>query len=169
MRLAGLLLVLTLAIPAGCYRGEAPPPLDETVAVRIGSNRARLVRSQAYLQDAVADMLRLDMGWQTGPLGQAAFTIDIEDESFDVVASGDLGIPERWRAVLSGAWTFDSTAYGTVRGRFSATAYFDDRMAEAEALRRAALSSARDINIALRRELARSAVPVAPEPGAQPR
>lgn len=160
MKGAALLLVL---IAAGCYRGEPPPPLPEGAAVTVATNRGRLVRSQAYLQSEIAAACSRELGWRVGPTGGATLELAIEEESIDVQASGDLGIPERWRVTLRGGWTLRSTSYEDQSGDFSATGYYEDRSDENAALREAAASVARNIAGTLRRRL--SDLQPAPERG----
>ena len=146
-----LLLVLGALVLGGCaYRAQGPIDLGEQVAVTIDSNQGRLVRSQAYVQQAIASELGRDLGWEVSPAGTARLAATITGETIDVVASGQLGIPERWRVRLSIAWSLETSTSETLTGKTSASAFYDDRSQETRALRDAALSAARNMSAELR-------------------
>ncbi len=151
MKAAAIASVLLLI---GCsYRGQPPPPLSEPLAITVSTNQGRLVRSQAALQSAVARELASQLGWSISPAGSARLTLAITEERFEVVASGTLGIPERWRVQVLGEWRLDSRDYGEQQGGFTASGYYRDRLGEAAALDDAARSAARDIAASLRHRL----------------
>jgi hypothetical protein len=96
----GLLAALTLA---GCYRVARPADLEEEVRVVITSNDARLVRAQAYLQQAVAEALVEKLGWRVSPTGSARLALTLQVERISAVGTTpDRDIPSRWSITLRG-------------------------------------------------------------------
>jgi len=144
LRRASLLLCL-LSCTTCAYRLQAPPQLGAPVAIRIEHNDGRLVRGQALLQQEVARELRSRLGWSTDPRGPALLTITLGEEGIDVVATGDLDVPSRWRVTLYGGWRLEAPGRPDMTGGFSGDGHLDDRPSEPRALRSAATSAAREI------------------------
>ena len=102
-RRGGALLILTALTLAGCYRVARPADLEEPVRVVITSNDARLVRAQAYLQQAVAEALVDKLGWRVSPTGSARLALTLQMERIDAVGTTpDRDIPSRWSITLRG-------------------------------------------------------------------
>jgi hypothetical protein len=73
------------------------------VRVVITYNDARLVRAQAYLQQAVAEALVDKLGWRVSPTGSARLALTLEMERINAVGTTpDRDIPSRWSITLHG-------------------------------------------------------------------
>ena len=95
-------LALCLLTLAGCYRLASPPQINETVRIEVVSNQGRMVRSQAYLVEALTNAMVRELGWRVTPTGSAVLQISIAEEINGISAEDTRGVPSQWRARLRG-------------------------------------------------------------------
>ena len=141
-------LLALLGLLTGCYRLEQPAELGQDVRIEITVNNAKMVRSQAYLQAAVADALANQLGWHVSPKGSARLQLTIEKE--DIVSSGTnwRDTPNRWTITLSGQVLLSSRQapiLGTWAGTGYASALNSTSDDEPSALRNASVNAATTI------------------------
>jgi hypothetical protein len=139
--------VMALLALGGCYRLQSPPDLDETVRIEVVGDQARLVRSQAYLVDAIDRSLVERLGWRVSPTGTARLQIAIQEERIRANADDDRGVTNSWQIRVRG------TALLVARGGSLTTTFSGVGNAtslagiqgEPEALRAAATQAAEDL------------------------
>jgi hypothetical protein len=143
----GALLAALLPL-VGCYRLEPPAELGQDVRVEITVNNARMVRSQAYLQSAVAGALASQLGWHVSPNGSAKLQLTIDEEDISSSGTDWRDTPNRWTIRLHGQILLTSrhaSELGTWTGTGYASALTSTRDDEPSALRNAAENAASTI------------------------
>ena len=143
------LAVIALTALSGCYRLRRPVDLGQPVRVEITVNDTRLVRAQAYLQQAVADALASQLGWKVTPNGSAALRLTIEQEDITSTGTNQRDTPNRWTIILNGQIMLTSrqgNALGTWTGSGYASALSSAGDDEASALKNAASNAALTIS-----------------------
>jgi hypothetical protein len=121
-RLLLLALSCLLLTVTGCYRLQPPAEIGETVRVEIMVNNARLVRSQPYLQKAVADALAATLGWHVSPNGTAKLQLTIDVEDISSSGTDAYNTPSRWTIVLKGQALL-ACRRGNAIGQWSGSGY----------------------------------------------
>jgi hypothetical protein len=142
-------LLATVLALAGCgYRLAGPTPLGEPVRVVIKTDQARLVRTQAYLQTAVAKALENRLGWRVRPDGSARLELTIEPEDIQATGTDLRDIPSRWSVTVKGQALLASR-HGSSIGTWAGAGYYSalnsNPSDEDQALRAAADSAAAGI------------------------
>lgn len=136
------------AVITGCYRLEPPADLDQSIRVEITVNDARLVRSQPYLQAAVADALANILGWRVSPTGSAKLQLTLEEEDIRSSGTDSRDTPNRWTITLRGQAMLVSRrghALGSWTGTGYASALNSTRDDQPSAIRNAATNAATTI------------------------
>jgi outer membrane lipopolysaccharide assembly protein LptE/RlpB len=154
MKLLAAAFVLA-AMLTGCgYRLAGAPALGEPIRVVVVSNDARLVRSQAALQQAVADSLQSRLGWQVSPTGSAKLELTIAQERIASTGTDQRDVPARWSIRMQGKVLIaarDGNAFGDYQG----TGYSSGLGDEPEAIKAAAAEAALLISTWLESEVPR--------------
>jgi len=141
----GAALTLAVLLLGGCaYRLARPPVLGEDVRVVVVANDARLVRSQAALQGAVAKLLTDQLGWRVSPVGSARLELTLAEESITHTAIDGRNIPIRWSIRMQGTATLHSRR-GPITTSWAATGFVNALSDEPDAINQAAGIAARDI------------------------
>ncbi len=145
LRLAVAAIALAGLLATGCsYRLAKPPQLGESVRVVVTANNARLVRSQAYLQAAVARALQNRLGWRVDPLGSARLELVILEEDIGTTGTDSRDLPARWKIVVHGHAALHSRRAPLV-GPFTGNGFASGLSEEPEAIQRAANNAAAQI------------------------
>ncbi len=149
MRLLALVagLAAAAAALAGCYRLAAPPDLGETVRVEIVGNDGKLVRSQGYLTDAVAEALVKRLGWHVSPNGSAKLQLAIREERIKATAQDTRDVSDAWSVRIEGTALLVARG-GSLTGTFTGLGNYTglhSLQGEPEALQAAAIQAADDL------------------------
>lgn len=147
MRLAVIVAACAAAAVAGCYRLSGPPDLGETVRVEVVGNDGKLVRSQGYLTDAVAEALVKRLGWRVSPTGTAKLQLAIREERIKATAQDTRDVTEAWSVRLDGTALLVARG-GSLTGTFTGVGNYTGLhsiQGEPEALKAAAIQAADDL------------------------
>ena len=117
-----LVLAAACALMQGCYALRNPPALADAVRIEVISNQGRLVRTQAYLVDEIAQSLQSRLGWRISPDGAARLQLVIREEVIRPVSRDQRGIPAAWNVEIRGRWLL-TTRNGHNDGSFAGNGY----------------------------------------------
>lgn len=138
---------IAAAAIAGCYRLAGPPDLGEAVRVEVVGNDGKLVRSQGYLTDAVADALVKRLGWRVSPTGTAKLQLAIREEKIKATAQDTRDVTDAWSVRLDGTALLVARG-GSLTGTFTGLGNYTGLhtiQGEPEALQAAAVQAADDL------------------------
>ncbi|NRA36825.1 MAG: hypothetical protein HRU15_01685 [Planctomycetes bacterium] len=140
-------LLLTIFISGCSYRIAAPYQIPDGIAIEIGKNEAKLVRSQLSIHKNVSHSIQRDLAWPINKRSVNVLRLHIGEDAMREASRNSQRASTRWTMTLHCSAVFRSPHLesGEVRRDFHATASVSKLADEINAIERASAEMALQI------------------------
>lgn len=97
-----LFICVVFTVSACGYRFQAPPQLDEPVAIVIAKHEGRLMYSAGPLRTELADALNRRLGWRVVPIAKTTIILTLQEEKIRSGGFDNIGITNSWQIDVRG-------------------------------------------------------------------
>lgn len=97
-----LCISVVWALSSCGYRFQAPPQLDQPVAIEIAKHEGRLMLSAGPLRTELADALNRRLGWRVVPVAKTTIVLTLHEEKIRSGGFDNVGITNSWQIDVRG-------------------------------------------------------------------
>lgn len=98
-----VLSLLFVCLFCSCgYRFQAPPQLDQPVAIELARHEGRLMYSAGPLRTELADALNRRLGWRVVPVAKTTIVLTLSEEKIRSGGFDNVGITNSWQIEVKG-------------------------------------------------------------------